>query len=359
MDDRSSAASRPIALIAPKELGIYWSLEGSGSRQGSNRENSWLARTTSESKGSVHHHHSSPALSLSNKACTLTGRHAVYRRPRSNQRRSSTASNQLTVLHPARDPDSLVTTQCRNSGLPSPPSKAGAFSSSLRTYFSVAILPATHADSPRDGRVLPSAQGTVERCLQPKGRSSAAFSTRSDNAISLPFLGTDNAISLPFLGTDNAISLPFLGTKQKWSPLFWKGEVLDTPGTYRLVQCAQKIGRSWALILEGEYFGIQACSPSGLSCSANPFNRTEYILYNNGVENHQRYGWATDRGILFGSSGPWLSAPGLQRVGLPKSSSGFCWRPIQQHRYRQVQHDQLVDHKSRQARLTSLAREQR
>ena len=27
------------------------------------------------------------------------------------------------------------------------------------------------------------------------------------------------------------------------------------PGTYRLVQCAQKIGRSWALILEGEYFG--------------------------------------------------------------------------------------------------------
>ena len=76
-DDRSSAASRPIALIASKELGNYWSLKGSGTRQGSKRENSWLARTTSEPKGSVHH--SSPALS--NKARTLTGRHAVHRQP--------------------------------------------------------------------------------------------------------------------------------------------------------------------------------------------------------------------------------------------------------------------------------------
>ena len=47
----------------------------------------------------------------------------------------------------------------------------------------------------------------------------------------------------------------FLSWDQKWSPLFWKGEILDMPGTYRLVQCARKIGRSWALILEGEYFG--------------------------------------------------------------------------------------------------------
>ena len=72
--NQSSAISRPIALIASKELGNYWSLEGSGSRQGSKWENSWLARTTSESMGSVH---SSPALS--NKARTPTGRHTVYR----------------------------------------------------------------------------------------------------------------------------------------------------------------------------------------------------------------------------------------------------------------------------------------
>ena len=74
------------------------------------------------------------------------------------------------------------------------------------------------------------------------------------------------------------------------------------PGTYRPVQCAQKIGRSWALILEGEYVVDIACSPSGLSCSPTLFNRlagtTEYVLYNNGVEDPQRYGWVTDRGIM-------------------------------------------------------------
>ena len=113
---------------------------------------------------------------------------------------------------------------------------------------------------------------------------------------------------------------------------------------------------------KGNILGIKACSPSGLSCSPTLFNRlagtTEYVLYNNGVEDPQRYGWATDRGILEGSSDPQLSAPGLQQVGLRKSSSGFCGRPILQHWHMRGQHGQLVDHKSRQARPTSLAREQ-
>ena len=113
---------------------------------------------------------------------------------------------------------------------------------------------------------------------------------------------------------------------------------------------------------KGNSLWIKACSPSGLSCSPTLFNRlagtTEYVLYNNGVEDPQRYGWATDRGILEGSSDPWLSAPGLQQVGLHKSSSGFCRWPILQHWYMRGQHNQLVDHKSRQARPTGLAREQ-
>ena len=68
----------------------------------------------------------------------------------------------------------------------------------------------------------------------------------------------------------------------------------------------------------GIFWGIKVCSPSGLSGSPTLSNRlagtTEYVLYNNGVEDPQLYGWATDRGILEGSSDPWLSAPGLQQA---------------------------------------------
>ena len=195
----------------------------------------------------------------------------------------------------------------------------------LRTNFSVAILPATHADS--------------------LGRSSAAFSTRSDNAISLLFLGTENAISLPFIGTDNAISLPFIGPTTQSAFLFlgpkMESSVLEGGGfgyAWHLspTDCSLVRSEDWPLLgpqfWKGNILGIKACSPAGLSCSPTLFNRlagtTEYVLYNNGVKDPQRYSWATDRGILEGSSDPWLSAPGLQQVGLRKSSSGFCWRPI-------------------------------
>ena len=115
---------------------------------------------------------------------------------------------------------------------------------------------------------------------------------------------------------------------------------------------------------KGNNLWRKACltSISGPGCSPTMFNQlvgtTEYVLYNNGVEDSQRSGWATGHGILWGSSDLWDSSPGLQQVGLPKSSSGFSWQPILQHWYTPGQHDKLVDHKSRQVRLTSLAREQ-
>ena len=99
---------------------------------------------------------------------------------------------------------------------------------------------------------------------------------------------------------------PSFSWDEKRSPLSWKGEILDMPGTYRLVQCAQTIGRfSGPHFWKGNVVWIKACSPPGLSCSPTLFNRlagtTEYVLYNNGVEDPQRYGpvygWATGRGI--------------------------------------------------------------
>ena len=150
----------------------------------------------------------------------------------------------------------------------------------------------TSNPSPRDGRALPSAHGRTTQ---------SAFL----------FWGPTTQSAFLFLGP-NKNGVLCSGRGRFWTrlaPIAWSSALrrLAAPGP-----------SFW----KGNILGIQACSTSGLSCSANPFNRTEYRLYNNGVEDHQRYGWATDRGILLGSSGPWLSAPGLQRVGLPKSSSG-------------------------------------
>ena len=126
-------------------------------------------------------------------------------------------------------------------------------------------------------------------------------------------------------------------------------------------------GDDWSplgLVLGRGNLWIKACSSSisGPGCSPTMFNRlvgtTEYVLYNNGVEDSQRLGWATGHGFLWGSSDLCDSTPGLQLVGLPKTSSGFSWQPILRHWYTPGQHDQLVDHKSGQVRLTSLAREQ-
>ena len=134
---------------------------------------------------------------------------------RSNQRRSSTASNQLTVLHPARDPDSRVTIQWRNSGLLSPPSKADAFSSS-----------SAHQLLGRHFTSNPCRQpGTVERCLQ-----------HTVGQRNQPSFSWDRQRNQPSLSWDRQRNQPSLSWDQKWSPLFWKGEVLDMLGTYRLVQ---------------------------------------------------------------------------------------------------------------------------
>ena len=130
----------------------------------------------------------------------------------------------------------------------------------LCTIFLDAILPATHADS--------------------LGQSCAAFSIRSDNAISLPFLGT-----------------------KKRSPLFWKGEILwintwhlssrPPNALRRLAAPGPHFGR--------EYFGDKSLLTMRAELQPCLFNQlvgtTEYALYNNGVEDPQRYDWATDRGI--------------------------------------------------------------
>ena len=114
---------------------------------------------------------------------------------RSNQRRSSTASNQLTVLHPTGDPDSLVTIQWRNSGLPSPPSKPDAFSSS-----------SAHQLLGRHFTSNPCRQpGTVERCLQHTvgQRNQPSFSW--DRQRNQPSFCWDRQRNQPFLGTKNGV----------------------------------------------------------------------------------------------------------------------------------------------------------
>ena len=138
--------------------------------------------------GSVH---SSPALS--NKARTPTGRHhslSSLAQTNGAQRQPATSWPSSTLRETR-----TLSSQYNGATVAFLPLRARQAPSAvrLRANFSVAILPAAPADS--------------------LGRSSAAFSTRSDNAISLPFLG------------DRQRNQPSLPWDQKWSPLFWKGEV--------------------------------------------------------------------------------------------------------------------------------------
>ena len=136
--------------------------------------------------------------------------------------------------------------------------------------FSVAIFTSNPCGQP----------GTVERCLQ----------------------HTVGQRNQPSFSWDRQRNQPSFSWDQKWSPLFWKGKVLDMSGTYRQSSALRRLAVPGSSFWKGNILWIKACSPSGLSCSPTLFNRlagtTEYVLYNNGVEDPQRYGWATDRGIL-------------------------------------------------------------
>ena len=75
---------------------------------------------------------------------------------------------------------------------------------------------------------------------------------------------------------------PSFSWGQKRSPLFWKGEILDMPGTCRLVQCAQTIGRSWVSFWKGileEYFVDKSLLTIRAELQPYPVRRASRNMY--------------------------------------------------------------------------------
>ena len=181
-----------------------------------------------------------------------------------------------------------------------------------------------------DGRALPSAHGRTTQ--------SAFFFLGPTTQSAFLLLGLTTQSAFLLLGPTTQSAFLFLGPKMESSVL--EGGGFGYAWHLSPTDCSLVRSEDWPLLpaspgpsfWKGNILGIKSLLASRAELQPYLFNRlagtTEYVLYNNGVKDPQRYGWATDRGILEGSSDPWLSAPGLQQVGLRKSSSGFCWRPI-------------------------------